>query len=54
MKRWAGKRYIVLIEVTDVKEIHPFAIDRSQYGSMDDWLSVEKNRVGSFGPSALR
>jgi hypothetical protein len=42
MKRWAGKRYIVLIEVADVKEIHPFAIDRSQYGNMDDWLPVKK------------
>jgi hypothetical protein len=42
IERWAGKRYIVLIEVADVKEIHPFAIDRSQYGNMDDWLPVEK------------
>jgi len=42
IKRWAGKRYIVLIEVADVKEIHPFAIDKSKYGNMDDWLPVEK------------
>ena len=42
MKRWAGKRYIVLIEVTDIMEIHPFAIDKSNYGNMDDWLPVEK------------
>jgi hypothetical protein len=41
MKRWAGKRYIVLIEVADVKEISPFAIDKSNYGNMDDWLPVE-------------
>jgi hypothetical protein len=40
--RWAGKRYIVLIEVEDVKEIPPFAIDKSNYGNMDDWLPVEK------------
>lgn len=40
MKRWAGKRYIVLIEVADVKEIPPFAIDKSAYGNMDDWLPV--------------
>lgn len=38
---WAGKRYIVLIEVADVKEIPPFAIDKSKYGNMDDWLPVE-------------
>jgi len=42
IKRWAGKRYIVLIEVADVKEIPPFAIDKSKYGNMDDWLPVEK------------
>lgn len=42
MKRWAGKRYIVLIEVADVKEIPPFAIDKSAYGNMDDWLPVGK------------
>ena len=42
IKRWAGKRFIVLIEVTDVKEIPPFAIDKSKYGNMDDWLPVEK------------
>jgi hypothetical protein len=42
IKRWAGKRYIVLIEVADVKEIPPFAIDKSRYSNMDDWLLVEK------------
>ena len=42
IKRWAGKRYIVLIEVAYVKEIPPFAIDKSKYGNMDDWLPVEK------------
>jgi hypothetical protein len=42
MKRLAGKRYIVLIEVADVKEVAPFAIDKSGYGNMDDWLPVEK------------
>ena len=41
-QRWAGKRYIVLIEVSGVKEIPPFAIDKSSYGNMDDWLPVEK------------
>jgi len=41
-KKWAGKRYIVLIEIKDIKEIKPFAIDKSNYGNMDDWLPVEK------------
>jgi hypothetical protein len=40
-KKWAGKRYIVLIEVVDIKEIYPFPIDKSNYGNMDDWLPVE-------------
>ena len=41
-KRWAGKRFIVLVEVVDVRQIQPFAIDKSNYGNMDDWLPVEK------------
>ncbi len=40
-KRWAGKRYIVLIQVEDVEELSPFPIDKSDYGNMDDWLPVE-------------
>lgn len=37
-KRWAGKRYIVLIEVKKVEKVSPFTIDRSNFGNMDDWL----------------
>jgi hypothetical protein len=40
-KRWAGKRYLVLIEVEKVQQLKPFPIDRSEYGNMDDWLPVE-------------
>jgi hypothetical protein len=39
-KRWVGKRYIVLIEVKEINVLKPFAIDRSEYGNMDDWLPV--------------
>jgi hypothetical protein len=39
-KRWAGKRYITQVEVSDVKEIVPFSIDKSAYSNMDDWLPV--------------
>lgn len=42
LKRWAGKRYIVLIEVKNVKEILPFSIDKSNFDNMDDWLPVEQ------------
>jgi hypothetical protein len=40
-KRWAGKRYIVLIEVEEIEQLPPFPIDKSGYGNMDDWLPVE-------------
>lgn len=41
-KKWAGKRYLVLITVENVEELEPFKIDRSNYGNMDDWLPVEE------------
>jgi hypothetical protein len=41
VKRWAGKRYLVLVEVKDVSTVEPFAFDRSGFGNMDDWLPVE-------------
>lgn len=41
VKRWAGKRYLVLIEIEQIEQLQPFAIDRSEYGNMDDWLPVE-------------
>ena len=40
--RWAGKRYLVLIEISGVESLEPFRIDRSDYGNMDDWLPVEQ------------
>lgn len=41
-ERWAGKRYLVLIEIGEVEQIEPFRIDKSAYGNMDDWLAVER------------
>jgi len=44
--KWASKRYLVLIEISDIEKIDPFEIDRSNYGNMDDWLPDENiNRV---------
>jgi len=40
--RWAGKRYLVLIEVIGFEKVEPFQIDKSSYGNMDDWLPVEQ------------
>ena len=34
-------RYLVLIGVIDVEPVEPFKIDKSAYGNMDDWLTVE-------------
>lgn len=42
LKRFAGKRYLVLITIDEFTSLDPFKIDRSQYGNMDDWLPVEK------------
>ncbi len=38
--KWAGKRYLVLINITGIKQIKSFGIDKSNYGNMDDWLPV--------------
>ncbi len=35
-QHWAGKRYLVLIEITAVEPVTPFSIDKSAYGNMDD------------------
>jgi len=40
-ERWAGKRYLVLIQVDSTTEVPPFPIDKTGYGNMDDWLPVE-------------
>lgn len=36
----AGKRYLVLIGLTDVKPVQPFRIDKSSFPNTDDWISV--------------
>lgn len=40
LKRFAGKRYLVLITIDSFTEVEQFKIDRSAYGNMDDWLPV--------------
>lgn len=39
-QKWAGKRYLVLIDISDFEEISPFVFDKSAYSNMDDWLPV--------------
>ena len=48
INRWAGKRYVVVIEVDQVEKCESFKIDRSDFGNMDDWLligRIEKVRI---------
>jgi hypothetical protein len=40
-KRWAGKRYLILIEIDQVEVLDGFRIDKRDFGNMDDWLPVE-------------
>lgn len=39
-ERWAGKKYLVLIEIEDIQEIEPFLINKSGFSCPDDWLPV--------------
>ncbi|MCK5737163.1 MAG: hypothetical protein KAH21_11820 [Spirochaetaceae bacterium] len=39
--KWAGKRYLVLIRISNIESIISKKIDRSNYGNMDDWLPVD-------------
>jgi len=39
-EKWAGKRYLVLIGLNNIKEIKPFRINKSNFTDTDDWLPV--------------
>lgn len=48
VKRWGGKRYVVLVGVEKVIRLQPFDINKSKFGSIDDWIPVkdiEKIRI---------
>jgi hypothetical protein len=36
----AGKRYLVLIGVTEIIPVQPFRIDKSSFPNTDDWIAV--------------
>ena len=40
LKRFSGKRYLVLISISNFKTIEGFPVDKSGYKNMDDWLPV--------------
>lgn len=39
-RRWAGKRYLVMVEIDEVEALDAFRIDKRDFGNMDDWLPV--------------
>lgn len=41
LKRFGGKRYLVLIAIKDFSDIEFFKIDKRGYENMDDWLIVD-------------
>ena len=41
IKRWGGKRYVVLVGVERVIRLYPFDINKSKFGNMDDWIVIK-------------
>jgi hypothetical protein len=39
-EKWAGRKYLVLIEIGNIQEIEPFSIDKTGFSRPDDWLPV--------------
>ena len=53
MERWVRKQYLVMISVENTTPIKPFAVDRSNYVSQDNWLpvgSIRKVRTSRWSP----
>jgi len=47
-EKLAGKQYLVLIGIYNVKMIDPFMIDDSRFSGMEDWFPVGKIEMISF------
>jgi hypothetical protein len=41
-EKLAGKSYLVLIGLDDIREVKPFSIDKSSFTQTDDWIPVGK------------
>lgn len=41
VKRWGGKRYVVLVGLEKVIRLYPFDINKSKFGNMDDWIPIK-------------
>ena len=43
IKRWSGKRYLMVIEINSFETIEPFVFARDNFkNTMDDWLITER------------
>ena len=52
--RWAGKKYLVLIELAEIEKVQPFSIDKSNITCTDDWLQVgDIKKVTVYGSNFL-
>lgn len=40
MKKFAGKKHLVIVEIMDFERLESMVIDKSGYKSTDDWLPV--------------
>jgi len=48
IKRWGGKRYVVLVGIEKVIRLYPFDINKAKFGNMDDWIvmkDIEKIKI---------
>ena len=41
VKRWGGKRYVVLVGVEKVIRLYPFDINKTKFGNIDDWIVIK-------------
>lgn len=39
-ERWAGKPFLVLVDISDINEIDQFPVDKSNFTDSDDWIPV--------------
>ncbi len=56
IKRWGGKRYVVLVGVEKVIRLYPFDINKTKFGNMDDWIvvkDIEKLKIEEKEPDPL-
>lgn len=47
-ERLAGKRCLVLVELSDIEKVEPFRIDTKNFRSMDNWIPVGKIETVCF------